>query len=196
MFSPRKNNAWMLFFFCLFFPFQSKAGSFDFFKEKIIFRVGKEECRVIGYYYFKSNAPDSSVLNLIYPVSKNFHLPFPHFFKVTTCDNDEPVPYRIYENGILFQIHMPPYGFRTCSVEYHQKTPRNTMEYILTSTSRWKQPLQSADFIIEIPDDINLKTISLPQNGCQKEAEKTIYRINRQEFMPDSNLIIKWGIKE
>ena len=196
MFSLRKNNAWILFFFCFFLSSQLKSGSFDFFKEKIILKIRKEECRVIGYYYFKNNTPDSSDLNLIYPVSENFHLPFPHLFKVTNCDKDEPVPYRIYKNGILFQIQIPPYGFRTCSVEYHQKTPRNIMEYILTSTSRWKQPLQSANFIIEIPNDINLKILSLPQNGCQKEDGKTIYQINRQNFMPESNLIIKWGTKK
>lgn len=178
---------------CIILSHPAKSGLLEFFKEKIILKIDGEECRVTGFYYFKNNEPDTLNLNLYYPVSSNWQLPFPHFFKVTDCYNNDIIYHRIVKNGIQFQIHIPPREFKTYCVEYHQKTPGNTMAYILTTTSYWNKPLQNANFIIEMPNNMKLRYISLPQNSMRKDDNNTIYQIDQHEFMPDSNLIIKWG---
>ena len=66
------------------------------------------------------------------------------------------------------------------------------MKYILTTTKKWGKPLETAEFIIKLPASYKLKHISFDYDRHTKSDEYNIYRIIKNNFMPDQNLVIIW----
>lgn len=206
------------FIFSLVFPLflSLHAQPLQFARERIEVEVLGEECTLTGTYYFCKTGPPirqpliveepdsaSSPFNitLYYPFVVTPELPFPDSIQVTDLRSGRPVQFIESDHGVYFPVSIPPRDTAIYRVRYRQKTPSAKMEYILTSTQKWNRPLQSADFIIRIPQQYQLISLSpafdraAPGSTGEKNGPGMIYFIHRENFMPQSNLTIQWERK-
>ena len=168
------------------------AVGLQFEKEKIRIKISEDEYRLVGDYYF--NNSDAKVIRqkIFYPIIKNLHLPFPHFFKVTNVLKNQTVSFTKAKNGISFWIEIPPFSKAVYRVEYQQKALNKKLEYILTTTSKWGKPLKSAEFLIVISLNCELEHISIPFDSESEDSKTKSYFIHKKNFNPQKNLIIEW----
>ena len=180
---------------CLFSSVLLYSQSLNFQKEKIEITVCEYYCTVTGTYYFE-NAGLFSTKNIIYyPFIINETLPFPDSICVFDLRNNTSVEFKTTSRGILFNILVPPNSVLSCRVFYRQKTPRQKMEYILTSTKAWKNKLSSAEFEIVIPKNFLLKFLSYKEDKIKETCNNVLYYFSKNNFMPDHNLVLKWSRK-
>jgi hypothetical protein len=129
---------------------------------------------------------------IYYPFSNRFNLSEPDSIKISDLSNGKVISYNEYKDGIKFSIFIPTNDQLIFEVIYHQKTPSQKMEYILTTTQKWNRPLEKAEFIINIDSELNLESLSMEYDYKKVTNIFTTYFISKTEFMPDSNLILEW----
>ena len=170
----------------------SRQNPLQFEKEKIRINITNDTCIVKGDYYFRNTTREQVHATMPYPVAISDSLPVPYFIRVTDLSGGDEVLTEQLNSSYIFEITVPPYSTRTYRIEYRQHTPYKYFEYILTTTVFWNKPLQSADFLIFLPDDHVLQFLSLPHDAIEETGENTIYYIHRDNFMPTKNLVIIW----
>lgn len=162
-----------------------------FFKEKIIVNVHDGYCRVRGTYFIRNAAQTPVTRIFYYPVAVHETMPFPHFWRV----NNRPsinIPFHVGDRGISFTKKISPHSIDSFQVEYQQKTAKRAFEYILTSTSSWKAPIDSAEIVIHVPEKFKLEFLSIPYDRVIHHRDRLEYTITRSNFLPNKNLIIQW----
>lgn len=182
-----------------FFLFLSlHAQPLQFAREQIEVEVRGGECILNGTYYFRNNGHSPLRAALYYPFVITPELPFPDSIQITDRRSGQAVQFSSAANGIYFPVSIPPQDTAIYRVCYRQKTPSGKMEYILTSTQKWKRPLEAADFIIRIPPEYQLISLShafdrvVPDSTGEKDGQRMTYLIHKENFMPQTNLIIQW----
>jgi hypothetical protein len=130
---------------------------------------------------------------MYYPFSLNYDLTAPDSIVVTDLSCNQIIAFGRYNQGILFPLMIPPGKKAIYQVFYCQNTPRYTMEYILTTTRVWERPLDHAEFIIKLSTDMLLKYMSIPWDSVKISSSTRFYFITRQQYMPDSNLVVEWS---
>ncbi|MFH2025276.1 MAG: hypothetical protein ABIK30_05545 [bacterium] len=165
-----------------------------FHSEKIVFEIHENYCRVSANYTFRNDFQKDIQRILYYPFPDNKNLPFPCSIMVT-AENGDLIEYKNNQNGITFPIRIPPNNTQCCTVIYEQATSDQFFEYILNTTMDWHFPLTSVEFIIVVPDNISIDDISLSDYKITREDDKTRYRIYRENFRSDENLLIQWRLK-
>ena len=171
----------------------SQAQSIQFVREKITIEIHNDHCQLIGEYLFMNSTDRLFQGSLYYPVSKT-NSPFPHFFKVTEADENQ-VSFTVGKDGIIFPIYVAAHDSTCYFVEYHQQTPDHFFEYILTTTKFWSRPLTAADFLIHVPEEFQLISLSMKSDKSIKAEDGITYCLHREAFMPEKNLTLRWEDK-
>ncbi len=183
----------MTLLFVIYFISFSQGQTIQFAREKITIEIHNDHCRLVGEYLFKNSADRLFQGSLYYPVSKT-NSPFPHFFKVTEADENQ-VSFTLGKDGIIFPIYVAAHDSTRYCVEYHQRTPDHFFEYILTTTKFWGQPLVAADFLIYVPEEFRLLSLSLDSDKSLKAENGVTHYIHREAFLPEKNLTLSWEDK-
>jgi hypothetical protein len=164
----------------------------EFIREHVSVLVGDESIFVVGTYLLRNPAPRNRIQPLSYPFPVDSTHLFPDSISVTY--RQQPVEYTVGEDWITFSVELPAgdqAGFR---VTYRQACLDNSACYILTSTSVWGTPLQSADFVISLADDLVLDWISYEVDEDKNRAHT--YTFDRDDFGPDRDLCLRWRRKK
>lgn len=162
-----------------------------FLKEKITVNVHDGYCRVRGTYFLKNAAATPVTRIFYYPVAVNATMPFPHFWRVENPPSTS-LPFAVGDSGISFSKKIAPHSMDSFQVEYQQKTARRAFEYVLTSTSSWKAPIDSAEIVVLVPKKFKLQSISIPYDRVIQRRDRLEYIITRSHFFPNKNLFINW----
>lgn len=162
-----------------------------FFKEMVIVNVHDGYCRVRGTYFIKNDANTPVTRIFYYPVAVHETMPFPHFWRVTNHPSIN-TPFTVGDDGISFTKKIAPHAIDSFQVEYQQKTDRRAFEYVLTSTSSWKAPIDTAEIVIIVPGKFKLQFLSIPYDRVIQHRDRLEYTLTRKNFFPNKNLIIQW----
>lgn len=183
-------------FLIAFLSMQAPSGALSFEKEKIQIVIAPGECTLKGNYYFKNNSSSPCGRTLYYPFVLNDDLPFPDSVNVTDLDDGLAIPFHTSAKGITFDVSLLPFSTKTVAVEYHQRCSKKRFEYILTTTSRWQKPLKSAEFLISLPTELILDSISIPCDTISATSDGQQCLIRRAPFIPTEDLSITWRERE
>lgn len=164
----------------------------QFVREEISVRVHGDYCTLDGRYEFKNTQNDAALWPIFYPLLNTATIPFADSICIRDAGTKEVLPFESGVNGVSFALNMPPRASKTIRISYRQRTPKERMEYILISTKQWGKPLESATFRVVVPDSLRLTHISIPYDSLTKRGHDVEYIIQKNAFMPRSNLIIKW----
>jgi len=85
---------------------------------------------------------------------------------------------------VIFFVNMLPLDTTVVNIFYRQKTAKNNT-YIITSTQTWKQPLKKAVYTLTTSLFIDENYFSYPFVSKEIPNEKSIFRWEEKDFMPD-----------
>lgn len=167
------------------------SQSIHFVKEKIEMTIQDSSFTIKGRYYFLNRNDKKFITSFFYPFIINNNYKYPDSILILD-KNNLPVPYSKNKGGIFFAVKTLAKDTSEFTAFYRQRNLIKRAEYILTTTQNWNAPLQKAEYIVNLPKYLSLKSISLqPDSVINNPAYKT-YFITKENFMPIINLIVEW----
>jgi hypothetical protein len=166
------------------------AQSLQFAREELTVVVSGSYCDVTAFYTFHNPTNSPMRQQLFYPLPA--HQPFPDSLSVADLAAGTVVPYTVSTKGISFEIDCAPHTDRTYCIRFRQRTPQQSIEYILTTTRAWARPLEHARFVFVIPCEYALTASSFPPDRQTDQDGARTYTIEKREFMPDRDLTVRW----
>jgi hypothetical protein len=168
------------------------AQSLQFYGEKIEISILGDNALVTGEYYFRNNTSQSIRRTLYYPFVINRDLTWPDSISVYQVSEKKSLTFRKSKEGILFTLQVPADSTVIYKVIYRQRTPSRKMEYILTTTRRWNEPLSFAEYLIRLPKSFMLQYLSLKPSEIDDVLDSQIYKIQKNDYSPETNLTVQW----
>jgi hypothetical protein len=178
-------------FLFLLFVFSSAVSGqrADFYKEDITFRLDSTSFDVDGYYWFTNHSDK--------PVNSNIFYPFPNHpaesidsIRLYNISAGKKVRFKMESgSGISFSLSIAPHDTALFQIGYRQKLKSDSAIYILKTTRGWGKPLQLAEYKLVVPDYLNIKRFSYPEDKTYKVMNYRIYYWKRETFMPDKDMI-------
>jgi len=164
----------------------------QFVSEEISVRVHGDYCMLDGRYEFRNTEDHAALWPIFYPLLNTSSIPLADSIWIHDAVTGERLPFERGVSGVSFALNLPPSASRAVCISYRQLTPKDRMEYILTTTKRWGRPLERAIFRVVVPDSLKLTHISIPCDSLAKRGHDVEYLIRKKAFMPSSNFIIEW----
>lgn len=157
-----------------------------FIGEDIRISIDTNVISVLGSYYFRNDSNQELLAKIFYPFPIDEYHCYPELISVknfTYIKND---------SGIDLIIKFKSSGIETLNIYYQQKLKSNRARYILTTTQHWKMPLQRANFIIDVPNNLEGLKFSYQPDSVRYQDKRKSYYITKKDFMPKQDLIISW----
>jgi hypothetical protein len=176
-------------------PLDAVAQSLQFAREEVSFAVFDSSCNVTADYTFRNISDLSIRQTLFYPLPVHQSQPFPDSLTVVDAATGAAVPYAASANGISFAITIAPRVERRYGVRFTQRTPLRSLEYILTTTRAWARPLDYAKFSVTMSSVSVLASSTFRPDRQTVGNGKRVYVIEKRQFMPDCDLVIRWERK-
>jgi len=168
-----------------------KAQLADFTAEKLTFTIRSNAVEMSGNYFFTNRTGQSVQMPVVYPFCVNDQQAFPDSVSVHLADGS-PLTFRRRDNNLLFSVPLAEKGGTEIIIYFRQPVNQSRFEYILTSTRSWSKPLESADFLIQVPLTLNLTNLSFPYERIDTTGNFQVYHLHFEDFYPDRNLIFRW----
>ncbi len=171
--------------FCLLICIECfRSTEIDFYKEDIRIEIENNRATVTGEYFFKNLTNNKKRVKFFYPFPvDSLHL-FPDMILLD-------FPYERDTNGIYFTMKMEAKRENFFKIIYCQKLQKNTFRYITTTTKMWKKPIKYAHFLIILPETLKAE-VNYPIVSKYHSFKKVFYIIDKKDFCPEEDLIIKW----
>lgn len=173
---------------------KSISQPLQFSEERIEIKIYDGYAIVNGNYSFKNNSIQMLNRTLFYPFPVSESFPYPD--SIYIFNYNEAVSFSKSSTGIYFSITVLTDSVTSVRISYRQKINSDEMKYILTSAQQWKKPLQKAEYIISLPLEFELQSLSLNPYEIESNTTNNIYYINKNNFMPETDLIITWARRE
>jgi len=164
----------------------------QFVREEISIHVHGEYCTLVGRYEFRNTQNHAALWPIFYPLLNTDTIPLADSIRIRDAGTEELLPFESGVSGVSFALNMPPRASKSIRISYRQRTPKQRMDYILTSTQQWGKPLESATFRVVVPDSLRLTHMSPDYDSLMKRGHDVEHFIHKKVFMPHSNLSIKW----
>ena len=161
-----------------------------FAREKIVLHIDQQFLRVEGDYVFRNTTGTDQTQPLFYPFPVDTLHPYPGFISVR--HGDRTLPFDKRAEGVGFSVKVPADTTTTVRVIYEQECYDNSGCYILTSTSAWKRPLESAVFEVNLAGGIHLEWSAYDLSPSDETAAGRTLGFARENFLPDKDLCLRW----
>ncbi|MEO0083596.1 MAG: DUF4424 family protein [candidate division WOR-3 bacterium] len=179
------KNILLVFFIFLCCRIKS-AEKIKFIGEDIRIFIDSNVVSVFGSYFFRNDSNQEVLAKIFYPFPIDQYHCYPESIFV------EEFVYLKNDSGIDLIMRFKAIGIDTLKIFYRQKLKRNQARYILTTTKNWKIPLQRANFIIDMPDNLKRIKFSYRPDSVHYQGMRKSYYITKKDFMPKQDLIIRW----
>lgn len=177
---------------------RSPSGVLSFQREKIYIAIEKDRIEVRGHYFFHNETGRAIRTRLVYPFPVDSTMLFPDRISVFICAGDgtrEEIPSTRAGDIITFMIESLPDKVLEVLVVYSQRVLHHEARYILTTTKTWGKPLESAEFFVEVPRDLEILSFSYGAFEPWESNGKTIYHMLQENFLPERDLVFSWAEK-
>lgn len=156
----------------------------QFYREEIVFTIDSASARTDATYYFCNVGDKALQTSLLYPFPENTMNQIDSLL-ITETGSIAAIPFRQAESGVFFPISLSPYGHSAYRVFYRQRLTEGHFRYILTSTSAWGRPLESACYELRMPLSLSVDSLSYRQDTTYILSDLRIYQWKRKVFLPD-----------
>lgn len=163
---------------------QAVAQKISFFREDLDFSLSQEIFEVNGLYFFRNNTSQEIRQILFYPFPDVAKFGEITYIRVNEENDTTPLVVTQSEHGALFKLQIPPNGEVAYRIQYGQKNNGNTAKYIITTTQKWENPFELANYTFVFPHSISLDSLSIPPDSVGTQNELTKYFWHRRNFMP------------
>ncbi len=163
----------------------------SFVGEDVTITLTPARAKVEGVYRFRNPGEDARTLKLRYPFARGPALGEPDDVVVRDGEG-RAVPFSWKGRDAAFEVTVPPRGEAEVAVSYEQSCRGEEFTYILTSTRKWRRPIESAAFAVEVPPELAPIEGSYGLEEVAAREGVVRYELRRGDFYPDVDLNLRW----
>ena len=186
-------------YFLLIILFQTSSFSFTqnlrFYQENLKFNITETDFTVDGLYYFRNSTPDTIKQYMSYPFPQISGLGEVKSVEGTSLypEMKAPLIVNVNQEAARFRLMVYPFDTAVVRITYVQLITDHKVEYILTSTKTWKEPLEKADFTLELPIDLKIDSLSYDGDSILIKDGYLFYKFHFTDFLPDKNFSVTFS---
>jgi hypothetical protein len=161
-----------------------------FAREHISIVLDGASIAVDGAYVLRNPTPHDLVRSLLYPFPVDSTHPFPD--SISVWQNQKTVTFARSGDGVIFSVAVAAQQSAVFRVVYTQRCLDNSGCYILTTTSAWKRPLESAEFEVTLAAGVELEWTAYELTPAGNDEGRRTYGLTQQQFMPEQDFCLRW----
>jgi len=162
-----------------------------FVSETVHLTIDKEDINVDVMFRYVNRFPLPLVQGFSIPTPQDEGLQEPQCVLVGELEKSSKSPVTLFPLSYLgslprFQVRFGPREEKTVQVWYSQKHDRHTAKYLLTTTRKWRHPLESGRYVLTL-DSVEL----IHSNYPLERLDENNFAFERRNFMPSQDWILK-----
>jgi hypothetical protein len=181
-----------------------------FAREEIAMDVRPGTLEVRGMYHFTCSAREPLVASVFYPFPLDSTHPYPDSIELRTPSADRQTPdLRIQDSGlrrsdfgartfirqdsgVAFRMRFRPETEDSFFFYYRQPIKVNSATYIVTTTRKWKRPIDLARFRVTVPASFSEVVLNYGPDSVARTDSTVSYFFARKEFFPGKDVTVTW----
>lgn len=187
----------ILIFFLSSLIIQSRAQRADFYREYISIEISDSAVMINGIYYFRNVHDTPLQSNLFYPFPKDStYGEISDVFAFEMNDSAKNVLVSHNQRLAALKLNIPPNAEKKLNIGYTQKISGNHAEYIVTTTQKWKKPIELAQFELIVPDHFVIDGLKYIPHDTSARNNKVHYYFSEEAFFPEEEFEVYFHEKE
>lgn len=176
-----------------------------FAREEITMDVRPGTLEVRGMYHFTCSAREPLVASVFYPFPLDSTHLYPDSIELRTPSADRRSPnagvqsptlercsFVRQDSGVAFRMRFRPEGEDSFSAYYRQQVKANSATYIVTTTRKWKRPIDLAQFRITVPASFKDVMLTFKADSVVRSDSTATYFFTGKKFYPDKDVTVTW----
>lgn len=162
------------------------VGPVHFAREEVWMDVRPGVLAVSATYHFTCTAKE--------PVGAVVSYPFP-VDSLNLYPDSIVIPGHAFtrnDTAVTFMMHFAPGREDSFSAWYRQPLRSNSARYIVTSTRKWRRPIDRASFRLSVPARFCGVTLSFEPDSVVIVGSTRNYYFTRTRFWPDRDVVVEW----
>ena len=147
-------------------------------------RPGALEVR--GMYHFKSLASEPLAAAIFYPFPLDSLHPYPDSVDI------RGFAFQRQDSGVSFLMQFRPGVEDSFFAYYRQPLKTNSATYIVTTTRKWKRPIDLARFRITVPAGFKDVKLTFKTDSVASSDSAVTYFFTCKKFYPDRDVTVTW----
>jgi len=177
-----------------------------FAREEIAMDVRSGTLEVRGVYHFTCSAKEPLVASLFYPFPLDSTHLYPDSIEVRMPNDAAPLTLALsqreregvrvsfvrQDSGVSFRMRFQPNAEDSFFAYYRQPLKVNSATYIVTTTRKWKRPIDLAQFRVTVPADLKDVSLTFKPDSVVTSDSTVSYFFTRKKFFPDKDVTVTW----
>ena len=147
-------------------------------------RPGTLELR--GMYHFTCSAKQPLVASMFYPFPLDSTHLYPDSIEIRQHG------FQKQDSGVSFRMQFRPGAEDSFFAYYRQPLKTNSATYIVTTTRKWKRPIDLAQFRVTAPTGFKDVGLTFKPDSVKKSGSAVSYFFTRKKFFPDKDVTVTW----
>ncbi len=162
------------------------TGPVHFAREEIALDVRPETLEVRGMYHFTNSAREPLVASMFYPFPLDSAHTYPDSIDILQHG------FQKQDSGVSFRMHFKPGAEDSFFAYYRQPLKVKSATYIVTTTRKWKRPIDLAQFRVTVPAGFGDVKLTFKPDSAVKSDSTVTYHFTRKRFFPDRDVTVTW----
>jgi hypothetical protein len=181
-----------------------------FAREEIAMDVRPGTLEVRGMYHFTCSAKQPLVASLFYPFPLDSTHLYPDSIELRTPSADRQTPspripdselrrsdfgvrsFVRQDSGVSFRMQFRPGAEDSFFAYYRQPLKAKSATYIVTTTRKWKRPIDLAHFRVTVPASFKDVKLTFKADSAARSDSAVTYFFTRKKFYPDEDVTVTW----
>lgn len=157
-----------------------------FCREEISLDVRPGMLRVSANYHFRNLTRQPVAALILYPFPLDSANAWPDSIMIPGYG------FQLADSGVTFLLRLPPKAEDSFQVFYRQPLRGNSARYIVTSTKKWKRPIDLARFRVNVPADLPGVQLNYQPDSTACTDSALLFYFARRRFYPDRDVVVTW----
>ena len=176
-----------------------------FAREEIAMDVRPGTLEVRGMYHFTCSAREPLVASVFYPFPLDSTHLYPESIELRTSNanrqsadsevRSSALELRTFirqDSGVAFRMRFRPEAEDSFFAYYRQPLKTNSATYIVTTTRKWKRPIDQAQFRVTVPASFEQVNLTYEPDSVARTDSTVLYFFARKRFYPDKDVTVTW----
>jgi hypothetical protein len=157
-----------------------------FAREEIAMDVRPGTLEVRGMYHFLCSAKQPLVASVFYPFPLDSTHLYPDSIEIRQHG------FQKQDSGVSFRMEFRPSAEDSFFAYYRQPLKANSATYIVTTTRKWRRPIDVARFHVTVPESFKDMSLTFKPDSVRKSGRSVSYFFTRRKFFPDKDVTVTW----
>jgi len=157
-----------------------------FAREEIAMDVRPGTLELRGMYHFTCSAKQPLVASLFYPFPLDSTHLYPDSIEIRQHG------FQRQDSGVSFRMQFRPGAEDSFFAYYRQPLKASSATYIVTTTRKWKRPIDLARFRVSVPASFKDVKLTFKADSVTRSDSTLSYFFTRKKFFPNKDVIVTW----